>query len=302
LDRLWIVAYTDDAFVESDLVQVASQVAGPIVSVQVVDNMSVTKGDLLALIDPRPYDLALALQKQKVAAAEAAVAVKQQAEAVDSARVDRANAAVRLAEVEYRRDRELRSTGDIAQESLDRATDAFQSARDMVAAAQATAAVSARELDAAMAAVATAQAEQAVAQYNLDRTRLTAPVSGYINHLTLRPGDFADIGRPILGIVDSAAWRVIADYKEEIVGDLEPGRRAWVWLDSHPWHLYRATVQGIGRGIARDASPSQLLPYVAPTTDWIRLQRRLPVTLTFDPPLPKHGLYMGADARVLFFR
>ena len=53
---------------------------------------------------------------------------------------------------------------------------------------------------------------------------------------------------------------------------------------------------------AREQGPAQLLPYVAPTTDWIRLRRRLPVTVLLDPPLPQAGLFMGADARVLFWR
>jgi multidrug efflux system membrane fusion protein len=44
------------------------------------------------------------------------------------------------------------------------------------------------------------------------------------------------------------------------------------------------------------------LPYVAPTTDWIRLRRRLPVTILLDPPAPTQGLFSGADARVFFFR
>ena len=44
-----------------------------------------------------------------------------------------------------------------------------------------------------------------------------------------------------------------------------------------------------------------LLPYVAPTTDWIRLQRRFPVTLNLVDPPADLILHMGADARVLVF-
>ena len=43
------------------------------------------------------------------------------------------------------------------------------------------------------------------------------------------------------------------------------------------------------------------LPYVAPTTDWIRLQRRIPVTIVLDEPPPDGKLYMGADARTVVF-
>jgi len=44
-----------------------------------------------------------------------------------------------------------------------------------------------------------------------------------------------------------------------------------------------------------------LLPYVAPTTDWIRLQRRFPVTLTLVDRPSDNLLFMGADARVAIF-
>jgi multidrug efflux system membrane fusion protein len=63
--------------------------------------------------------------------------------------------------------------------------------------------------------------------------------------------------------------------------------------------LHRARISGIARGISRDPTPRRLLAYVAPTTDWIRLQRRFPVTLTLVDPPADLKLYMGADARVL---
>ena len=44
-----------------------------------------------------------------------------------------------------------------------------------------------------------------------------------------------------------------------------------------------------------------LLPYVAPTTDWIRLQRRIPVTIVLLDPPPDGLLFSGADARAIIF-
>jgi multidrug resistance efflux pump len=43
----------------------------------------------------------------------------------------------------------------------------------------------------------------------------------------------------------------------------------------------------------------QLLPYVAPTTDWIRLEQRFPVTLVLQEQSPGTVLHMSADARTL---
>jgi multidrug efflux system membrane fusion protein len=115
-------------------------------------------------------------------------------------------------------------------------------------------------------------------------------------------GDTAQSGTALIGIVDGAAWRIVANYKQSYIRRMHPGDTAWVWLDTHPWRFYRARIQGIARGISREPAADKLLPYVAPTTDWIRLTRRFPVTLTLVDPPTDLTLYMGADARTLIFR
>lgn len=78
----WWVAYrfnhsiTNDAFIESDMVELAPRVAGQIVEMRVADNEAVVRGQVLARIDPQPYQrkLAQAGAALKVAEAEHAVA------------------------------------------------------------------------------------------------------------------------------------------------------------------------------------------------------------------------------------
>jgi multidrug efflux system membrane fusion protein len=122
-----------------------------------------------------------------------------------------------------------------------------------------------------------------------------------VNNLTVRVGDTAVADTPLIGIVDAHAWRVIANYKQSYLRGFRDGGTAWVWLDSAPWHFHRARIAGIGRGISREEGDSKLLPYVAPTTDWIRLQRRFPVTVLLDDPPPGLEMFMGADAHVVIF-
>src|SRR5580692_368076 len=50
---------TDDAYVRANIVGVAPHVSGPIIQLPVVDNLHVREGDLLFIIDPRPYQAAL---------------------------------------------------------------------------------------------------------------------------------------------------------------------------------------------------------------------------------------------------
>ncbi len=141
----------------------------------------------------------------------------------------------------------------------------------------------------------------AVARWRLSRTDIVAPTDGIVTNLTLRVGDFATDGVPLIGLVDANAWRIMANYKQSYIRAFADGSTAWVWLDSAPWHFHRARIAGVARGISRDEAEAKLLPYVAPTTDWIRLQRRFPVTLTLVDPPPDMKLYMGADARVVIF-
>ena len=190
--------------------------------------------------------------------------------------------------------------GTVAEAVLDRSVDDRQKALDAVAGVEARLRVNAGEVASTVAEVAVAKARLALAQYDLARTRLVAPVSGFVTNLSLRPGDYATAGVPIVGIVDDLQWRVVANFKEYVAAGLKPGARAWIWLDSHPWRLFPARVFNVGRGIARHRDEQRLLPYVAPTTDWICLSRRLQVTLMFDP-MPDVPLFMGTDARVLLF-
>lgn len=295
------VAYTEDAYVRSDFVEVAPEVSGVIAQVQVVDNQTVSVGTPLASIDPAPFRLEVDLKQKQVDNAVAAAKVKQDGAQVIAADIDSAQAAVTLAQQEYDRFHALVRDQAVSQEVLDRATDQRQTALDTLAQKRSDAQVNTGEVAAAQAQVEIAKAELALAQYRLSRTRLAAPVQGYVTNLTLRPGAYASAGKPVVGIVDDTQWRIIANFKEYQASRLEPGMRAWIWLDSSPWRLLPARVVGVARGISRDQETGRMLPYVAPTTDWIRLLRRLPVTLVLDSKPADVSLFMGADARVLLF-
>ena len=100
-----------------------------------------------------------------------------------------------------------------------------------------------------------------------------------MGRLQTSPCASAVANQPLIGLVDAHAWRIIANYKESVIRHMQVGHTARVWLDAYPWHIHRAFIQGIARGINRRQTPNTLLPYVEPTTDWIRLERRFPVTL-----------------------
>jgi membrane fusion protein, multidrug efflux system len=298
----YVVAYTGDAYVQSDFVPIAPEVDGIVQSVAVRDNQFVKTGDRLFQLDPESYRLTLALMQDRVADAVADVDEKTAAAAVIASQIASATAALMLAQQDYDRVNSLAADQAMSKEQLDRATEELRRAQDRLAQARAQAAVTARQVDVAKAAVETAKGQQAIATYALSRTEIKAPVDGYVTNVTLRPGVYAKVGSPLIGIVDVNHFRITANFKEYVAAGLKPGKTVWIWLDSHPWQLFQGRVESVGRGIARHDTPGLLLPYVAPTTNWVSLLRRLPVTIVFDPPVPQSNLYMGTDARVLIIR
>src|ERR1700747_265671 len=55
----YVYPRTDDAYVRANVVGIAAHVSGPIVQMPIVDNQHVKPGDLLFVVDPRPYASAL---------------------------------------------------------------------------------------------------------------------------------------------------------------------------------------------------------------------------------------------------
>jgi multidrug resistance efflux pump len=294
----YVLAYTDDAYITSDAVQVTPQVAGAVEAVHVSDNQWVKRGRILFTIDPTPFKLQLQQAIEQEAEARAQLPVD--AAVIDSLRAQKeaADAAVGLAAGNLRRATPLRTTGAVSKQEYDtRRTVQEQSvARQHYAEATLEKAIQMLRLQQVV--VATAHAARLYAEWRLSQTNVTAPVDGQITSLRLARGDYVSPSQPALAVVDANAWRAIANYKEYYIRHLPPGRQMWVWLDTNPWHLYRARVQGIAHAISRDQGESTLVPYVSPTVDWIRLDRRIPVRVQLINPPPPQNLFMGSDAWV----
>ena len=295
----YLFAYTDDAYVASDVVSVTPEVTGPITSVAVGDNDWVKKGTLLFTIDPEPFKLRVQQAEADEAQARAQLPIDQAQ--VDSLAAEKqvADAGVDLATLNLQRATPLSQSHDISAEAFDNT----RISRDQSLARQrsASAALDRAEETARFhqVAVASAHAATLLSQWQLSRTKVIAPIDGSVTNLSLQPGDEASPGHPALAIVDANAWRIVANYKEYYLRHLPADHSAWVWLDTTPWHLYRGRIQGVAHGISRDQEPSSLVPYVSPSVDWIRLQRRIPVRISLIDGPPPDQLFMGADARVL---
>lgn len=253
----YFFAYTDDAYMTSDFVSVAPYISGRLVSVNIVDNQTVRKGELLAEIDPAPSQLAMNEKQAKKTEAEAQLAVDRDVIAATQAQRADASAKERLASDNVRRATPITAAGFYSRQGLDTLTAQEQEAKAALADAEAAIAKAQQMLTLHQATVATISSEIAYLQWQLDQTKLLAPADGTITQLTLRVGDQAVVNEPLIGLVDAHAWRIYANYKETMIRHMKAGHTAWVWLDTYTWHMHRATIQGTARGISREQGERQ---------------------------------------------
>lgn len=94
---------TEDATVRANYVGIAPQVSGHIVELHVRDNQKVQEGDLLFVIDPRPYEIALERARANLALTRKEVDALKEGAATAVAGVSRAKAQLNASAAEVNR-------------------------------------------------------------------------------------------------------------------------------------------------------------------------------------------------------
>jgi multidrug efflux system membrane fusion protein len=291
---------TDDATLRANFVGIAAEVGGRVVEIHVRDEQPVEKGDLLLLIDPSSYEIALARAKATLGITRSEVASLEKSAAAAGAAVDRAEAQLHSAEDHLQRIEPLLVRQFVTAEEVDQA----QRSRDAAAAAV----VEAREQQAhANDAIGNVgdmnarvrAAEEAVnaAELDLSRCRVVAPFRGKVVNLTISEGAYARPGMELFTLVDTRLWWVVANFRETELPHIPEGAAADVFLHSRPSRRYHGTVVGLGWAVVPENGSSAMgLPRVERALDWVRLAARFPVRIQVDDP--DDAFRLGASAIV----
>ena len=169
-------------------VGIKSQISGQLVEVRFKEGQDVRKGDLLFVIDPRPFEAAL---RQ----AEAALGQRQAEVRQAQAAVERDSAQLENARVQERRYRELVAKELIAREQYD-------TLNTNMTAMQATVEADRAQVENAKAALQAAQANVDNARLQLAYTTIHAPIDGRTGNLLVQNGNIlkANDDNPIVVI------------------------------------------------------------------------------------------------------
>jgi membrane fusion protein (multidrug efflux system) len=288
---------TENAYINADVVNVASLVGGRVIAVHIKENQHVQKGDALFEIDPEPYSIALER-------AQADLALARQSARQDNAEVAAARALVAQSESDFAnarstftRDEELVAQHFLSQQSLD-------DARTRMQALQASLDQTRAKLNKALSAplkteergdVLKAQAAIDQAKLDLDHTRITASQDGQISNISLTAGSLVGVGTPLFALIADNSFYIDANYKETELPGIHPGEDVDIRIDMYPDQHFKGTVESISGGTGTAFS---LLPPQNATGNWVKIAQRVPVRIKLAPTNAEHPLRIGATATV----
>ncbi len=206
-------------YVEGDYIYVAARTSGRIDEVFVHDGQEVSKGDPLFKLDSEREQQSLMEAKARLAAAKSnwsdkTTGNREEEIAVVKSKIRSAEADLELAELNYKRAKELSSRQVVAlsRQDQDRATLEIAKAKvKQLNNELAVARLPARkaQIDAARQNIWAAEAEVRKAQVELSDRKIGAPAGGRVERVFMRAGEQASPDTPVVSILPPANYKVV---------------------------------------------------------------------------------------------
>ena len=292
---------TDDAYVNGNLVQITPEIIGTVTSITADDGDFVVQGQELVHFDNSDADIAF--DNAEAGLAQAVRQVRALFNNADQARavVAEQKIALRKAEADLARRKNMVKAGGLSQEELGHAQDMANSAEKALAVAE-------QQLKSQEALVRNTTVEthplvkSAIGQLRQaylakQRTSLVAPVSGYVARRNVQVGQRVTPGAALMAVVPLDQVWIDANFKETQLKTMRIGQTATVVADLYGDKVeYHGKVESLGIGTG---SAFSLLPAQNATGNWIKVVQRLPVRIQLDTKdLQAHPLRIGLSMMV----
>lgn len=314
--------WTDDAFLDANIVSIAPKVPGQVKKVHVQSNQSVKAGDLLVEIDPR--DLAVQLEQKRAASNAAranldllkanfelrrtqigtAEATTKQSTAeiaaaeatAEKTRADlkRADALIQNHTISPQEFDSTKASATAAEANLKAGRERTVSDESKVTEAKAQLESTRKALEWGEAQVHQAESDMQAAELNLSYATVTAPAGGYVTKKAVENGDYLQVGQKLMALVPSDLY-VTANYKEIQVEHIRPGQPVSITVDSVEGKVFAGHVDSI---MAGSGARFSLLPPENAVGNYVKVVQRIPVKILFDEPV-EAGHVLGPGMSVV---
>jgi membrane fusion protein (multidrug efflux system) len=288
--------WTDDAYVTVHYATIAPRISGQVATVPVDDNDIVKTGQVLATLDPRDNEIALASAEAAVARGrsqldEISANVSRQPSIIaeQQAAVASARAKLAFAQDNARRYGNLAATGAGTMQEHQQADTTLQQAQASLDGADASLDAARRQLDvlkarrsAAEAAIKAEEAQHQQAKLNLSYTQILAPIDGMVGERSVQVGNYVSPGTTLMTVVPLDQVYIEANYREVHLLHVRSGQPVTIHLDAYNIDL-KGTVDSIPP--ASGAAFAPIAPNNA-TGNFTKIVQRLPVKIVVTPGQP----------------
>lgn len=258
-----------------DAVEMSFRVGGPMVAFPANElGKKVSKGDLLAQIDSRDFEVRLRDAQANLAKARAELDAMRKARPEDieklKAGVERAQAAADYARAEYKRYLSLIKSNAASESEVELAQARAKLADAEVVQAKESLTIGEQgarpeDIKAKESEIASLQAAVETAQDQLSDTRLLAPFDGAVSSAYVQNYEVVQPKQPIVRLVNTSELEIRVDIPENLIALVPQVREAFVTVQAFPDTQIPARIAEVGT----EASPTT---------------RTYPVKLRFTPP------------------
>ena len=297
------VMSTDNAYVQSQMLGLSTDVSGTVSAIEVHNNQSVKKGQVMFRLRPDSFQIALDGAQAQLGTVRNQVLTLQASYKETLAQIEQAKADIPYYETGFKRQQDLMASGSAARSSFDQAQHDLTSARQRLIVSQAQAASMLAQLG--------NDANQSVeqnpfylqskslvdnAQRDLNDTVVRAPFDGIVTNVdALQVGAYLPAAQQGFTLVSSEHRWIDASPKETELTWVEPGQTATITADSYPGVTWEGKVESINP--ASGASFS-LLPAQNTSGNWVKVVQRIPMRIQILSTAGKPPLRMGMSVVV----
>ncbi len=286
---------TEDAYIGSNLINVASKVNGYLHAIFIKNNQKIHKGQLLFSIDNKDYQLQYLIAKESYQSQFNAMHIAKDQLNVAKLQITKDLEQLKLLQAKFLRLQKLFANNVVAKQDYEIASTNYNNAKTTLDIDKTKYQQYQNGYLYTINKVNSAKTQVEIAFTNLNNTKYYAPSDGYIANLnSLSVGELVNNGEQLFAIVDDSVWWVDANFKETKLKYLKIGQHVKVSLDMYN-HKYDGIIQSISYASGGTFS---LLPAQNATGNWVKVTQRFGVRIAIINN-KNYPLRVGASCNVV---
>jgi membrane fusion protein (multidrug efflux system) len=284
---------TDNAQIETQITPVLPRVSGFVKTITVKDYDSVKAGQLVVELDDAELQSQLAEMEADYKQSEVDI-INAKASlnnavvslSVNKGTIDINNVKLQKAKEDLQRDKSLYAAEAITKKQLEDSQYALETAqkqldnsRNDLSSAESRIAVLKASVQKTEAALGVKQAKIEQTKLKITYTKIYAPQSGKIGKKNVSEGQFIQAGTPLFSIVNDSTYWIVANFKENQLRKLLPGKEVNIEVDALPDLKLTGSIQSLSEATGAKFS---LLPPDNASGNFVKVTQRVPVKININ--------------------